>query len=255
MAGRYVYEQSNLNETMIPLRDKNPSGKFPLVTFVLIVINVLVFIYQLSLRETLRPFIHRYALVPANIFFFGKTPGISIKHTFLPFLTSMFLHGGWLHVIGNMWYLWIFGDKIEDRLGHVRFFIFYLVCGIGAAAAHVILNPNSTVPCVGASGAIAGVLGAYLISFPFARVVTLVPIFFYLTVIEIPAVILLVFWFVLQFFSGTLSIAATAQPGSGGVAWWAHVGGFIIGMILISLLPKRKGFQRRGSYFFKDRDF
>jgi hypothetical protein len=235
---------------MIPLRDKSPSGKFPLVTVVLIVINVLVFIYQLSLGENLRPFFYRYALIPANIFSFGETPGISIKHIFLPFLTSMFLHGGWLHVIGNMWYLWIFGDKVEDRLGHVQFFIFYLVCGIGAGMTHVILNPNSPVPCVGASGAIAGVLGAYLISFPFARVVTLVPIFFYLTVIEIPAVILLVFWFVLQFFSGTLSVAATAQTGGGGVAWWAHVGGFIIGMILISLIPKRKGFQRRGSYLF-----
>jgi membrane associated rhomboid family serine protease len=151
---------------MIPLRDKNPSGKFPLITVLLIVINVLVFIYQFSLRENPTPFFHRYALIPANIFFFGETPGISIKHIFLPFLTSMFLHGGWFHVIGNMWYLWIFGDNIEDRLGHVRFFIFYLVCGIGAAVAHVILNPNSTVPCVGASGAIAGVLGAYLISFP-----------------------------------------------------------------------------------------
>ncbi|HJX30391.1 MAG TPA: rhomboid family intramembrane serine protease [Thermodesulfobacteriota bacterium] len=240
---------------MIPLRDKNPSGKFPLITVLLIVINVLVFIYQLSLRENLTPFFHRYALIPAQIVFFGESPGISLRSIFFPFFTSMFLHGGWFHVIGNMWYLWIFGDNIEDRLGHVRFFIFYLVCGIGAAVAHVILNPNSTVPCVGASGAIAGVLGAYLISFPFARVATLVPIFFYLTVIEIPAVILLVFWFVLQFFSGTLSIAATAQTGSGGVAWWAHVGGFIIGMILISLIPKRKGFQRRGSYFFKDRGF
>jgi membrane associated rhomboid family serine protease len=235
---------------MIPLRDKNPSGKFPLITVFLIIINVLVFIYQLSLRENLISFFDRYALIPANIFFFGETPGISIKHVFLPLFTSMFLHGGWLHVIGNMWYLWIFGDNIEDRLGHVRFLIFYLLCGIGAAATHVTLNPHSTAPCVGASGAIAGVLGAYLISFPFARVVTLVPIFFYLTVIELPAIIILIFWFVLQFFSGTLSIAVTAQTGGGGVAWWAHVGGFIIGMILINFFPKRKGFRRRLLLFF-----
>ncbi|HPD60203.1 MAG TPA: rhomboid family intramembrane serine protease [Thermodesulfobacteriota bacterium] len=240
---------------MIPLRDKNPSGRFPLVTVLLIITNVLIFIYQVSLRDNLISFFHRYALIPANIFFFENSPVIPRTSVFFPFFTSMFLHGGWLHVIGNMWYLWIFGDNIEDRLGHVWFFIFYLVCGIGAAVAHVILNPNSTVPCVGASGAIAGVLGAYLISFPFARVVTLVPIFFYLTVIEIPAVILLVFWFVLQFFSGTLSIAVTAQTGGGGVAWWAHVGGFIAGMILINVFPRRKGFQRRRFYYFKGRDF
>ncbi len=229
---------------MIPLRDKNPSGRFPLVTVLLIITNVLVFIYQLSLGDNLTPFFNRYALIPANIFFVGESSGRSVTSVFFSFFTSMFLHGGWLHVIGNMWYLWIFGDNIEDRLGHVRFFIFYLVCGIGAAVAHVILNPNATTPCVGASGAIAGVLGTYLILFPFARVVTLVPIFFYLTVIEIPAVILLVFWFVLQFFSGTLSIAATAQTGGGGVAWWAHVGGFVFGMILINTFPRRKSFRR-----------
>ena len=240
---------------MIPLRDKNPSGRFPLVTVFLIITNVVVFIYQISLRDNLTPFFNRYALIPARIVFFGESPGISLRSIFFPFFTSMFLHGGWFHVIGNMWYLWIFGDNIEDRLGHVRFFIFYLVCGIGAAVAHVILNPNATVPCVGASGAIAGVLGAYLILFPFARVVTLVPILFYLTVIEIPAVILLVFWFVLQFFSGTLSIVTAAQTGGGGVAWWAHVGGFIAGMILINVFPRRKGFQRRRFYFFKGRDF
>lgn len=229
---------------MIPLRDKNPSGTFPLVTVLMIITNVVVFIYQLSLSEKLPAFFHRYALIPANIFSFGEAPGISLSLIFFPFFTSMFLHGGWLHVIGNMWYLWIFGDNIEDRLGHVGFFVFYLVCGIGAAAAHVMLNPNSKVPCVGASGAIAGVLGAYLISFPFARVVTLVPIFFFLTVVEIPAVIILLFWFVIQFFSGTFSIAATAQTAGGGVAWWAHVGGFIGGMILIKVFPRRKGFRR-----------
>ena len=235
---------------MIPLRDKNPSEKFPLVTVLLITANVLVFLYQLSLRKNLPPFFNRYALIPANVFSFGGTPGISMKHIFLSFFTSMFLHGGWLHVIGNMWYLWIFGDNIEDRLGHVRYLIFYLLCGIGAAVTHVTLNPHSTAPCVGASGAIAGVLGAYLICFPFARVVTLVPIFFYLTVIELPAIILLVFWFVLQFFSGTLSSAEITQTGSGGVAWWAHVGGFIMGITLINLFPKRKGFRRRLLLFF-----
>ena len=229
---------------MIPLRDKNPSEKFPLITVLLIIANVVVFIYQLSLSEELPFFFNRYALIPADIFSFGKAPGISTGFIFSPFFTSMFLHAGWLHVIGNMWYLWIFGDNVEDRLGHGRFLIFYLLCGIGAAAAHAVLNPHSTVPCVGASGAIAGVLGAYLVSFPFARVVTLVPIFFFLTVVEIPAVIILLFWFVLQFFSGTLSIAATAQTEGGGVAWWAHVGGFVLGMILINGFSKRKWLRR-----------
>lgn len=229
---------------MIPLRDRNPSGRFPLVTILLIIANAAVFIYQLSLGAKLPPFFYRYALIPAHIFSLGEAPGITPGVHFFPFLTSMFLHGGWLHVIGNMWYLWIFGDNVEDRLGHGRFLLFYVVCGIGAAAAHVMLNPHSTVPCVGASGAIAGVLGAYFISFPFARVVTLVPIFFFFTVIEIPAVIILLFWFVLQFFSGTLSIMTAAQTGSGGVAWWAHVGGFVFGMILITVFPRRRGFRR-----------
>lgn len=205
--------------------------------------------YQLSLGENLTPLLTRYGLVPAKLFYYGEVPGVKLKEIFFPFLTSMFFHGGWLHVIGNMWYLWIFGDNVEDRLGHAGFLIFYLMCGIGAAFFHILLNPNSTVPCVGASGAIAGILGAYLISFPFARVVTLVPIIFFVTVLEIPAVFLLLFWFVLQFFSGTLSIAVTAQTGSGGVAWWAHVGGFICGMILINLFPQRRGFRRKIYYF------
>jgi hypothetical protein len=144
-----------------------------------------------------------------------------------------------------MWYLWKFGDNVEDRLGHGKFLLFYLICGFVAAFFHVFLNPRSTVPCVGASGAIAGVLGAYLICFPFARVLTVVPIFIFIQLIEIPAVVLLLFWFVLQFFYGTLSIAATAQTGGGVVAWWAHVGGFICGMILINVFSKRRGFRRR----------
>jgi hypothetical protein len=150
----------------------------------------------------------------------------------------MFLHGGWLHLIGNMWYLWIFGDNVEDRLGHFPFFIFYLLSGIGAGIVHTILNANTFVPTIGASGAIAGVLGAYLVSYPFARVLTLVPIFVFIQVIEIPAMIVLGFWFVIQFFSGAAALA-TAGPNSGGVAWWAHVGGFVIGMVLIGLFPRK----------------
>jgi len=230
---------------MIPLRDRNPSGTFPLVTIALILANGVVFLYQLSLGEKLPAFLIHFGLVPAKVSYYGEVPGLTLPHIVFPFFTSMFFHGGWLHVIGNMWYLWIFGDNIEDRLGHFRFFVFYVLCGIGAALFHTFLNPHSTVPCVGASGAIAGVLGAYLICFPFARVLTVVPIFFFFQIIEMPAVLLLLFWFVLQFFSGTLSIAVTAQTGGGGVAWWAHVGGFVCGMLFINIFSKRKGFRRR----------
>src|SRR5204863_5588398 len=146
----------------------------------------------------------------------------------LPFLTSMFLHGGWLHLIGNMWYLWIFGDNVEDRLGHFAYLIFYLLCGLGAGIVHTILNYQTVVPSVGASGAIAGVLGAYVVSYPGAKVLTLIPIFIFVQFIEIPALIVLGLWFVMQFFNGAAALATTSANG-GGVAWWAHVGGFIIG--------------------------
>lgn len=230
---------------MIPLRDRNPSGTFPFVTIALILANAVVFLYQLSLGENLPAFLIQYGLVPAKVHYYGEVPGIALRQVVLPFFTSMFFHGGWLHIIGNMWYLWIFGDNVEDRLGHLRFFLFYVLCGIGAALFHTFLNLHSTVPCVGASGAIAGVLGAYLVCFPFARVLTAVPIFFFIELIEIPAVVLLLFWFILQFFNGTLSIAVTAQTGGGGVAWWAHVGGFLWGMLFINVFSKRKEFRRR----------
>jgi membrane associated rhomboid family serine protease len=159
----------------------------------------------------------------------------------------MFLHGGWLHLIGNMWYLWIFGDNVEDRVGHIRFLAFYLLCGFGAGIAHTIINANTAVPSIGASGAIAGVLGAYLVSYPFARVLTLVPLFIFIQIIEIPAVIVLGLWFVIQFFNGTAALASTTAASAGGVAWWAHVGGFLLGVLLIGLFPRR-GRQRYDSY-------
>jgi len=231
---------------MIPLRDRNPSGTVPFITITLILINVLVFFYELSLGERLNRFLMHSALVPAKLIDYRTVPGISVSHILRSFVFTMFLHGGWLHIIGNMWYLWIFGDNVEDRLGHSKFLLFYITCGVTASLAHVLFNPHSIVPVVGASGAIAGVLGAYLIIFPFARIVTAVPIFFFFTLIEIPAAILLFFWFILQFFSGALSIAATPHGGSGGVAWWAHIGGFLSGMILINIFARRKGFRQRG---------
>jgi membrane associated rhomboid family serine protease len=175
--------------------------------------------------------------VPAAVFAWPETH-LPLSTVAIPFFTSMFLHGGWLHLIGNMWYLWIFGDNIEDRLGHFTYLIFYMLCGLGAGIVHTILNYNVTVPSIGASGAIAGVLGAYVVSYPNARVSTLVPIFIFIQIIEIPAVIVLGFWFVLQFFYGAASLAS-ATANTGGVAWWAHVGGFLIGMILVGLCPRK----------------
>ncbi len=149
----------------------------------------------------------------------------------------MFLHGGWLHLIGNMWYLWIFGDNVEDRLGHSRFLVFYLLAGLGAGFIHTGVNYYVEIPSVGASGAIAGVLGAYLLLYPFARVTTLIPIFFFWQIIEVPAVVILGLWFVMQFLSGT-SALAIADATSGGVAWWAHIGGFLVGMILLAVFRR-----------------
>jgi membrane associated rhomboid family serine protease len=222
---------------MIPFRDNIPSRSFPVINIAIILINSLVFFYELSLGRHLESFIMQYGIVPAAIFQWPQS-NLPYSALALPFLTSMFMHGGWLHLIGNMWYLWIFGDNIEDRLGHFGYVIFYLLCGLGAGIAHTILNYDSTAPSIGASGAIAGVLGAYVVSYPFARVLTLVPIFVFVQVIEIPALVVLGFWFLMQFLYGATSLAS-ATGSSGGVAWWAHVGGFIVGMILIALFPRK----------------
>jgi membrane associated rhomboid family serine protease len=229
---------------MIPFRDNIPSRSTPIITISLIVCNIAAFVYELSLGDGLEPFIFQYGVIPAAVTTWPQSD-LPFLAVVIPFVTSMFLHGGWLHLIGNMWYLWIFGDNIEDRLGHFAFLLFYLLCGLGAGVVHTILNSDSTIPSVGASGAIAGVLGGYLISYPFARVLTLVPVFVFVQIIEIPALIVLGFWFVMQFFYGTASLAATAD--TGGVAWWAHVGGFVIGILLISMFPRKD--RQRYDYF------
>src|ERR1051325_5041797 len=182
---------------MIPFRDNIPSRSFPLINVSIIIANVLVFFYELSLGgRTFERFVLHYGVVPAAVLAWPQSHH-SIIDVAIPFFTSMFLHGGWLHLIGNMWYLWIFGDNIEDRLGHLTYLLFYLLCGLGAGIAHTVLNANTTVPSIGASGAIAGVLGAYVVSYPFARVLTLIPIFIFIQVIEIPAIIVLGLWFFL----------------------------------------------------------
>ena len=223
---------------MIPFRDNIPSRTTPFVTVSIIVLNVLAFLYELSRGPALDNFLSAFGVIPAQVYFVAQSE-VPIFLVILPFFTSMFLHGGWMHLIGNMWYLWIFGDNVEDRLGHGKFLLFYILCGLGAGIAHTVLNITSTIPTIGASGAIAGVLGAYLVSFPFARVLTLVPIFIFIQVIEIPAMIVLGLWFVMQFLSGTASLAAAAGADVGGVAWWAHIGGFVLGMLLVQIFPRR----------------
>jgi membrane associated rhomboid family serine protease len=223
---------------MFPLRDTIPSRTFPFVTLSLIVINLLVFIYELSLGPSLNEFFIRFGIVPSDYMTLNlRNPG-SVIALSLPFFTSTFLHGGWLHVIGNMWYLWIFGDNIEDRTGHFRFLIFYILCGVLAGLTHVLMNPSSSIPTVGASGAIAGVMGAYFLLFPRSKILTLVFLFIFIQIIEIPAVFFLGFWILFQFISGSLSAGLTES--SGGVAWWAHIGGFLIGLVLVLFFKKAK---------------
>jgi len=213
---------------MIPLRSSEPHYTRPTVNLVLIAINAVVFFYELSLGNgyRLNHFIALYGIVPDRL---------NIASVF----TSMFIHGGWLHILGNMWFLWVFGRGVEDVLGHAKYLFFYLVCGVAAAIAHILVNFNSAVPTIGASGAIAGVMGAYLIKFPRARIITLVPIFFFITTMEIPAAFLLLWWFAIQFFSGFGSLGESDYSG-GGTAFFAHIGGFIAGMLLIRFFPPRR---------------
>lgn len=222
---------------MIPIRDRNPSGSFPLVTVSLILVNVLVFLFELSLGTRLDSFLFQFGIVPIKVIYSADIPGSNFANTYFPFLSYMFLHGGFVHLIGNMWFLWIFGDNIEDRLGRIQFILFYFICGIGSAIVHVYFNSQSGVPCVGASGAIAGVLGAYMVTFPRARVLVVLPLFIIWQIIELPAIFVLGFWFLIQFFTGAATISSAH---GGGVAWWAHIGGFVLGIILIKIFPKAR---------------
>src|SRR3972149_882549 len=202
---------------MIPRGAASPSSRTPWVTFLLIGLNTLAFLYEVVLPESrLRQLIFTMGMGPARGPGFPAAPCSPFGDAFLPLFSSMCLHGGWLHLIGNMWFLWIFGDNIEDRLGHLRYLLFYLVCGLGAGVAHTLFNLNSTMPTIGASGAVAGVLGGYLLLYPHARVLTLIPAFF-LYMVELPAYIVLALWFVIQLFSGTASLGARDASAGGGV--------------------------------------
>ncbi len=222
---------------MIPLRDDNPSSIVPIVTISFVVTCVLVFLWQVSLGPTRGEHaIFALGVIPAVLLGHGELPPeLAIVPPYMTALTSMFMHGGWMHLIGNMLYLWIFGDNVEDSMGHARFVIFYVLCGIAAVLAQALPEPSSTVPMVGASGAISGVLGAYLLLYPHARVLVAIPFGFFLHTVRIPAGIVLVLWFGLQLFSQLL-----APAGQGGVAFRAHIGGFIAGMLLIPFFKQKR---------------
>lgn len=213
---------------MIPLRDTNRPRNFPVMNWILIGVNVLVFIFELGLSSgQLQGFVNNYALIPSRLESQPATYATSI-------FTSMFMHAGWFHILSNMWILFIFGDNVEDRMGPVPYLFFYLLGGVAAALLQTYAGTGTDVPVLGASGAIAGVLGAYVFLYPSARVVTLVPIIFFLTTIEVPAIIFIGFWFITQLFSGLASIGAVE-----GVAWWAHIGGFIVGLVISPLFLRR----------------
>lgn len=230
---------------MFPLFDTTPRRQVPLVTIALVGVNTLIFAMQLSLpRPALEQFLHVFGVVPAS---FGdpawaREMGYSVSCC-LPLVTSMFLHGGWLHLIFNMWALWIFGDNVEERMGPLRFLLFYLTCGVISAVVHIATNLGSTIPAIGASGAIAGVLGAYLVLFPLARVVVIVPLLFWPFFFELPAVTYLGLWFFIQFFSGALALVS--PEAAGGIAWWAHVGGFLAGIVTYRLFLIHRPTPRR----------
>lgn len=218
---------------MFPLWDDQPTKKFPLITVAIIVLNTIVYLYEASLGEKFTQFIYAMGLIPFEITHHIDLLPTSPSIIYLTIFTSMFMHGSIIHLLGNMLFLWIFGNNVEEYLGRVNFIIFYLICGISAAFTQIFFNPNSTMPMVGASGAIAGVLGAYLLLYPRARVTTVIIFGFFIRLIKIPAVVVLSFWIIYQFLYGISSLAV--KTGESGVAWFAHIGGFIGGIILIKL--------------------
>jgi membrane associated rhomboid family serine protease len=228
---------------MLPIKDDQPRSSAPFITYFLIGLNLFVFLFESTLRpRELNQFVFQFALVPQHLtaWMSGSLPA---AYAFFPLLSSMFLHAGWMHVIFNMWGLAIFGDNVEDRLGHFKYLVFYLACGLGAGVTHLVFNFGSRVPTVGASGAIAGVMGAYFLLFPGARVLTWWGFF----VFWLPAWLVLGYWFVVNFLSGAATSFATGADGAGGVAFWAHVGGFLSGVVLVKLMS-----PRRNVYAFED---
>jgi len=228
---------------LIPLRDENPATTVPVVTRTLIALNLVIFLYEVMLGPGLRGFLFDWGFVPVRLTLAIRYGDLPLLPAALPVLTSMFLHGGWSHLIGNLWYLWVFGDNVEDVLGHVGFLAFYLLGGIAATLIHYLTGPVAEVPTVGASGAIAAVLGAYIVAFPRARVFTLLPLFPFFQVVPLPAFLVLGLWFLFQF---VLGLGALGASGSGGIAFWAHIGGFAAGWLTMGTwLAVRRPDSRR----------
>jgi membrane associated rhomboid family serine protease len=221
---------------MIPYKDDNPSATTPFVTTGIIILNILIFFLQLTAQSGMEKVTYAYGAIPHYLLTFDRVQPL---HPALTLLTSMFMHGGFFHLGGNMLYLWIFGNNIEDRLGHIRFIVFYLFCGVFAAYAHAVTSANSLIPMIGASGAVSGILGAYLLLFPRANVHTFIFLGFFITTVRVPALIVIGFWAIIQFINGIVSTGLPA--GTGGVAWFAHIGGFLIGLLTIKLwMPRRR---------------
>jgi membrane associated rhomboid family serine protease len=231
---------------MIPLRDTTRSNSFPVVNTILIISNVIVFLYEISLGQGSNRFIFQHGLIPELLF---SSTNVAIVERFSPAFTSLFIHGGLLHLLGNMLFLYVFGDNVEARMGHLSYLAFYVICGFSAAIFQTLTNIHSMIPMIGASGAISGVLGAYLIFFPKSRILTLLPIFFFIQLIHIPAALFIIVWFIFQFVSGMATLPA--KPGIGGVAFWAHVGGFVAGLILARFFQKKETirFNRFSKYY------
>ena len=216
---------------MIPIRDQIPTRHVPVINYLLIAANIIVYVLMWLAGPSQESLVYQFAMIPSNL-----TTGLDLGDI-TDIFTSMFMHAGLMHIAGNMLYLWIFGDNVEDRMGHFKYLVFYLVGGLVASLAHLLTNPGSQIPTVGASGAIAAVLGAYLVLFPQSRIVTFIPLGFFLRLTVVPAVIVLGFWFVLQLFSGVLSLGG---PDAGGVAFWAHIGGFVAGVLMGKLLASKQ---------------
>jgi membrane associated rhomboid family serine protease len=224
---------------MIPFKDNIPSRRFPFMTMMIIIANIAALIYEMSLPwEGLDNLIGSYGVVPSKLQQVEHDPLGVLGKMAGSLVSSTLLHAGFVHLLGNMWYLWIFGNSIENRMGPVRFLLFYLSCGMTAGLTHIAFNLNSPIPTIGASGAVAGVLGAYLVSYPFARVLTLIPFFIIWPIVELPAILILGFWFVVQLFNGTAAVSSTSDV-MGEVAWWAHIGGFIAGILLLRVFASR----------------
>jgi membrane associated rhomboid family serine protease len=224
---------------MIPLRDKNPAGTVPYVVSLIIILNVLVWLYELSLGTNAQYFLVHYGLVPRNFVSMFEQPYGVFTQTLGPLFSSLFMHLSWSHIIFNMWFLWIFGDNVEDLLGHMGFLAFYIACGIGSGLAHVVLHPHSTIAMVGASGAVSGVLGAYALSFPKAHITT----YFLVWPFDLHAYVYFIMWFAFQLLPGILELGGNSDGAA--VAYWAHIGGFVIGIGLLQVLPKRPRFVDR----------